>query len=279
VDPNALAAATFGISLLAGVLGSLLGLGGAIIVVPALTLLFGVDITYAVGAAAVSAVATSCAAASSYVKERFTNIRVAMFLESGSAVGAVVGAIIAPLIAPRGLFIVFGVVLAGSAISVLKKQKAGADAAPPPPDRWSDALRLHAEYFDPAENKVIAYRTTRAAAGLAWMFVAGTVGGMLGIGSGALKVAAMDITMRMPIKASTSTSNLMIGVTAATTAAMFFARGHVDVRIAGPVAVGVMIGATAGSRLLGRMRSGALRVVFVIVMVWIAGQMLWKGLV
>ncbi len=277
MEPTALAAATFGISLVAGVLGALLGLGGAIVVVPALTLLFGVDITHAVGAAAVSAVATSCAAASSYVKERFTNLRVAMFLESGTAIGAIVGAIVAPYLAPRGLFVIFGLVLGGSAISVLKKRRA-IDGPPPPPDRWSDALRLHGEYFDPAENRLVTYRVTRAPLALAWMFVAGTVGGLLGIGSGALKVAAMDLTMRMPLKASTSTSNLMIGVTAATTAAMYFARGDIDARIAGPVAVGVMLGATAGSRMLGRMKSEALRWVFVVVMVWIAGQMLWKGL-
>ena len=150
--------------------------------------------------------------------------------------------------------------------------------APVPPDALADRLRLHGAYFEQAEGREVVYRVARTPLGLALMFVAGVVSGLLGIGSGALKVPAMDLAMRLPIKVSTATSNFMIGVTAAASAGVYFARGDVDPFVAAPVAAGVLLGATGGSLLLGRLRGGRIRAAFVVVLVWVAAQMLWKGL-
>jgi uncharacterized membrane protein YfcA len=266
----------FGISIVAGVLGSLLGLGGGIIVVPVLTLLFKIDIRYAVGASIVSVIATSSGAAAAYVRERMTNLRVAMFLELGTTTGALSGAFLASRINPRWLFVLFGIVLGYSALIMFKKRHsvAGEDV---PHDAWADKLNLHGSYYDQAERREIVYRVTHSWIGLAMMYVAGVVSALLGIGSGSLKVPAMDLAMRLPIKVSTATSNFMIGVTAAASAGVYFAQGKINPVIAAPVAVGILIGATAGSRLLGRLHSKVIRVAFVIVLLVISVQMLLKG--
>jgi uncharacterized membrane protein YfcA len=155
---------------------------------------------------------------------------------------------------------------------------APATAAPAmPPDWLADRLRLHGSYYDPAAGRHIAYRVTRTPLGLALMYVAGVVSGLLGIGSGALKVPAMDLAMRLPIKASTATSNFMIGVTAAASAGVYFARGDIDPFVAAPVATGVLLGAAIGSQLLGKLESRRIRTAFVIVLLWVSVQMLWKG--
>jgi uncharacterized protein len=175
----------------------------------------------------------------------------------------------------RWLFIIFGVILAYSAFRM-----AGGDrerAAPVPPDAWADRLRLHDQYFDQAEGRVIAYRVSRSRLGLVLMYLAGVVSGLLGIGSGALKVPAMDLAMRLPIKVSTATSNFMIGVTAAASAGVYFVRGDINPFVAAPVTLGVLLGATAGSRLLGHIESRAIRWVFACVLLLIAGHMLWHG--
>ena len=267
---------TFGISLGAGVLGSLLGLGGGIIVVPALTLLLGIDIRFAIGASIVSVIATSSGAAAAYVREHMTNLRVAMFLEIGTTTGAITGAFIAGHVGGRWLFIVFGLMLAFSAIEMFRKRHHD-ELAPVPPDRLADKLRLHGSYYDPALGKQIDYRVTHTLPGLGLMYVAGCVSGLLGIGSGALKVPAMDLAMRLPIKVSTATSNLMIGVTAAASAGVYFSRGDIHPLIAAPVAAGVLLGATGGSLLLGRLKSAWIRVAFILVLFWISLEMLWKG--
>lgn len=265
----------FLISILAGVLGALLGLGGGIIVVPALTLLLGIDIRYAIGASIVSVIATSSGAAAAYVREHLTNLRVGMFLELGTTSGALTGAYIAGVIAGRWLFIIFGVVLAASAIEMLRQRHGVAGV--PPPDAWADRLRLHAAFYDPATKEETSYRVTHTKLGLVLMYVAGVVSGLLGIGSGILKVPAMDLAMRMPIKASTATSNFMIGVTAAASAGVYFARGDIDPFAAAPVAVGVLVGAFGGSRLLGQIHSRVIRLLFVVVLWWVSIEMLWKG--
>jgi uncharacterized membrane protein YfcA len=265
------------ISLAAGVLGSLLGLGGGIIVVPALTLLLHVDIRYAIGASIVSVIATSSGAAAAYVRERMTNLRVAMLLELGTTTGALTGAYLAGVIAGRWLFIIFGIVLGYSAIAMFQKRhEHGGDNVPR--NRLADRLRLHGSYFDQAENRLIEYRVTHTRIGLALMYIAGVVSGLLGIGSGSLKVPAMDLAMRLPIKVSTATSNFMIGVTAAASAGVYFARGEINPFIAAPVAAGVLVGATAGSRLLPKLHSKSIRILFVIVLLWISVQMLLKGI-
>ena len=277
MSPLAFTLVAFAASVGAGVLGSLLGLGGGIIVVPVLTLLLHVDIRYAIGASIVSVIATSSGAAAAYVREHMTNLRVAMLLELGTTTGALTGACLAGVVGGRWLFLIFGLVLGYSALAMLRKRKdeAGIDV---PPDRLADRLRLHDAYYDEANGRTIEYRVTHAPLGLGLMYVAGVVSGLLGIGSGALKVPAMDLAMRLPIKVSTATSNFMIGVTAAASAGVYFARGDIDPFVAAPVAAGVLVGATAGSRLLGRLQSRTIRVVFIVVLLYVSGEMLWKGL-
>ena len=269
---------TFGISIVAGVLGSLLGLGGGIIVVPALTLLLHVDIRFAIGASIVSVIATSSGAAAAYVREHMTNLRVAMLLELGTTAGALTGAYLADVVAGRWLFVIFGLVLGYSAVAMFRKRH-DVSASPDvvPHDRWADRLNLHGHYFDQAEDREIVYRVTHTKVGLALMYVAGVVSGLLGIGSGSLKVPAMDLAMRLPIKVSTATSNFMIGVTAAASAGVYFARGEINPFIAAPVAVGVLIGATGGSRLLGRLKGKTIRAAFVLVLLYVSVEMLLRG--
>jgi uncharacterized membrane protein YfcA len=268
---------TFAISLGAGALGALLGLGGGIIIIPALTLLLGVDIRFAIGASIVSVIATSSGAAAVYVRERMTNLRVAMLLEIATTTGAIVGATIAGLIEPRWLYVIFGVVMGYSAIAMYRKRHSSEQVAIPE-GGLADRLRLHSEYFDEAEKRSIAYTVRRAPLGLGLMGIAGVVSGLLGIGSGALKVPAMDLAMNLPIKVSTATSNFMIGVTAAASAGIYFMRGDINPFVAAPVAVGVLLGSTIGSKLLGRLESRTVRAVFVVVLVWVSIQMLVKGI-
>jgi len=267
----------FLISVAAGALGSLLGLGGGIIVIPALTLLFKIDIRYAIGASIVSVIATSSGAAAAYVRERMTNLRVAMVLEVATVSGAISGAFLAGHLKIRYLYIIFGLVMGYSALMMFRKRARG-DAEDPIPAPWADYLRLHNSYYDEALHQEVDYHVARTRIGLGLMYIAGVVSGLLGIGSGALKVPAMDLAMRLPIKVSTATSNFMIGVTAAASAGVYFMRGDIDPFVTAPVAAGVVIGATAGSRLLGIVHSRMIRVVFVLVLLWISLQMLVKGI-
>ncbi|HEY7220114.1 MAG TPA: sulfite exporter TauE/SafE family protein [Candidatus Binatia bacterium] len=269
--------AVLSISVLAGVLGSLLGLGGGIIIIPVLTLLFKVDIRYAIGASIVSVIATSSGAAAAYVRERMTNLRVAMVLELATSAGALTGAYLAGQLGVRWLYVIFGIVMGYSALMMFRKRHEPAIDVPVGAP-WADYLRLHSSYYDEASGREIIYRVARTRVGLGLMYVAGVVSGLLGIGSGALKVPAMDLAMRLPIKVSTATSNFMIGVTAAASAGVYFARGDIDPFVAAPVATGVLIGALLGSRLLGRLQSSTIRIVFVVVLLWVSGQMLLKGL-
>ncbi|GEN08052.1 hypothetical protein SAMN05443572_106526 [Myxococcus fulvus] len=262
----------------AGLLGSLLGIGGGLILIPVLTLLLKVDIHYAVGASIVSVIATSSGAAAAYVRERMANLRVAMFLEVATTAGALTGAFLSGRVGGRGVYLVFGAVMAYSALVMLRRLKSGAVPTEVPEDALADRLGLHGSYFDESLGREVGYRVTRPMAGLGLMYVAGTVSGMLGIGSGALKVPAMDLTMRLPLKVSTATSNFMIGVTAAASAGVYFARGHIDPFIAGPVCVGVTLGAWLGSRhLMARVNAAWLRALFVGVLLWVAFEMLRKG--
>ena len=264
------------ISFIAGFLGSLLGLGGGIIVIPALTLVLHVDIRLAIGASIISVIATSSGAAAAYVRDRLANLRVAMFLELGTTTGAIIGAYIAGIVHPRFLFITFGLILAYSAVAMLRGKRATEEQTEV--GAFTRHLKLSGSYFDDAAGMEIAYEPVRARLGLLLMVIAGTVSGLLGIGSGALKVPAMDLAMELPIKVSAATSNFMIGVTAAASAGVYFARGQIDPFIAAPVALGVLCGALAGSKTMGRIGSRAVRIVFVIVLVLISAQMLLKGI-
>jgi uncharacterized membrane protein YfcA len=277
MTPLSFTLVTFAISIVAGVLGSLLGIGGGIVVIPALTLLLHIDIRYAIGASIVSVIATSSGAAAAYVREHITNLRVAMLLELGTTSGALTGAYLAGIINGRWLYIIFGLILGYSAIAMLRRRRP-VDETTVQPDNLADRLRLHGDYFDEAEERQIRYRVTHPRLGLVLMYFAGVVSGLLGIGSGSLKVPAMDLAMRLPIKVSTATSNFMIGVTAAASAGVYFARGEINPFVAAPVAAGVLVGATGGARLLGRLHSNLIRIMFVIVLLWVSVQMLLRGM-
>ena len=245
--------------------------------IPALTLALKVDIRYAIGASIVSIIATSSGAAAAYVRERMTNLRVAMVLEVATTLGALTGGYLAGRIAGNWLFVFFGVVMACSAVMMLRKRRnAATDEGEGTP--WANYLRLHGSYYDAALNREVAYRVVRARLGLALMYVAGMMSGLLGIGSGVLKVPAMDLGMRLPIKVSTATSNFMIGVTAAASAGLYFARGDINPFIAGPVAAGILVGAMIGARVMGRLHNALIRYVFVVVLLSVSVQMLLKGL-
>ncbi len=263
------------ISVSAGLLGSLVGVGGGIIVVPALTLLVGVDIRVAIAASIVAVVATSSGAASGYVRQRLTNMRLAMLLEVATAAGALCGAIMAAWVPGKSLYVLFGLVLCYTAYSMSRPK----DGKPRelPPDRWADCLKLHTSYFDKALNREISYRVSRTGTGLAVSGAAGLLSGLLGIGGGVLKVPVMNLAMGIPLKVCTATSNFMIGVTASTGAAVYFMRGDVQPFVTAPVAVGVLLGAKIGSRVLGHLRSEWIRRVFVAVLLVTAVQMLLKG--
>ncbi len=265
----------FAASIVAGFTGSILGLGGGIIIIPVLTLGFGIDIHYAIGASIISVIATSSGAAAAYVREHMTNLRVAMFLELGTTAGALSGAYVAGILAGRWLYIVFAAVLGVSAFAMFHKRHSDSHAAVPG-DRVADRLHLHGQYVNQA-GETVAYRVAHSGLGLALMYVAGVVSGLLGIGSGSLKVPAMDLAMHLPMKVSSATSNFMIGVTAAASAGVYFMRGQINPFIAAPVAAGVLVGALAGSRLLPRLAGKTVRAIFVVVLTWICMEMLYKG--
>ncbi len=265
------------VSVAAGVLGSLVGLGGGVVIVPVLTLLYHVDIRLAIGASIVSVIATSRGAAAAYVRERMTNLRAGMFLEVATTTGAVSGAYLTTVLPTQALFVLFGVVLAYSSFATFRRRHTDQPLTVSN-DRIANYFDLHGSYYDPAEKREISYKVVGTRPGLALMYVAGLVSALLGIGSGALKVPAMDSAMHLPMKVSSATSNFMIGVTAAASAGVYFIRGQIDPIIAAPVAAGVLLGATFGARILGRVASTTVRLVFVVVLVVISLEMLQKGI-
>lgn len=274
---SALSALIFAGSLVAGFLGSLTGLGGGVVIVPLLALAFGVDIRYAIGASLVSVIATSSGAAAAYVREGFSNIRIGMFLEMATTVGALAGAALATHVSTSSIAIVFGLVLMYSAISGSEhRQAAGAAAGEKATSALGKKLRLNGTY--PSGQEKCAYCARRVPAGFALMFGAGALSGLLGIGSGAVKVLAMDRAMGLPFKVSTTTSNFMIGVTAAASAGVYLARGYLDPGLAMPVMLGVLGGALAGSKLLISAPVAILRWVFRGVLAALAIEMIYNGL-
>jgi hypothetical protein len=261
-------------AVVAGLLGSLTGLGGGVVIVPMLAVAFGLDLRYAVGASLVSVIATSSGAAAAYVREGYTNLRIGMFLELATTVGAILGAVLATVVHEGTISVVFGLVLVVSAW--LSGRQRGGDldiVADSPLARW---LQLNGSY--PSETGWQAYGVRNVPAGFGLMMVAGVISGLLGIGSGAFKVLAMDQVMRIPFKVSTATSNFMIGVTAAASAGIYLGRGYIDPGVAMPVMLGVLLGSMVGSRLLARMRTRSLRAIFGLVVVVLALEMIYKGL-
>ena len=264
------------ISIAAGVLGSLVGLGGGVLIVPVLVRFYDVDIRLAIGASIVSVIATSSGAAAAYVRDEMTNLRAGMFLEIATTLGAVSGAYFTTLLPTRFLYVLFGVVLAYSALATYRHRHA-TTLLSVSHDRLANYFKLHGHYHDEADGRDYDYKVQRTGVGLAMMYVAGMVSALLGIGSGALKVPAMDLAMRMPMKVSTATSNFMIGVTAAASAGMYFERGQINPVIAAPVAIGVLLGSMFGARYLGRATNRSVRLLFVIVLIVVAAEMLQRG--
>lgn len=261
------------IAAVAGFLGSLTGLGGGVIVTPVLALLLGVDIRYAIGATLVSVIATSSGAAAAYVREGFSNIRIGMFLEIATTLGAILGAYLAVRVPTSALAVIFGVVLLYSAW--LSTRPRPQDHIGESPDRLAQVLRMSSTYPTPAGLR--PYGVRRVKTGFSIMFGAGTLSGLLGIGSGALKVIAMDQAMSIPFKVSTTTSNFMIGVTAAASAGVYLSRGYIDPGLAMPVMLGVLAGSVLGARLLAGARTKRLRQVFAAVVGLLAVEMIYNG--
>jgi len=258
----------------AGFLGSLTGLGGGVVLVPLLVLVFGVDMRYAIGASLISVIATSSGAASAFVKQGFSNVRVGMFLEMATTTGAVAGAFLAAYVPTQSLAVVFGVVLLISAYLSLRPRRARPEDDKP---NWlATRLRLDGAY--PTPDGPVNYHVHGVPGGFVVMFIAGALSGLLGIGSGALKVLAMDQIMRIPFKVSTTTSNFMIGVTAAASAGIYLQRGYIDPVVAMPVMLGVLVGSLLGAMVLVRAKVRWLRLVFGAVIVIMALQMIANGI-
>lgn len=265
------------LAIVAGVFGSILGLGGGIIITPALTLLFGIDIKYAIGASIISVIATSSGAAIAYIRDKITNVRIGMFLEIATTTGAITGAFIGGLISSDYLYVIFGVLLLYSAIMMLKKgkQELPEEVIMHP---LAEKLKLSGDYYDKVLGKKIEYKVAGVYGGFGMMYVAGVISGLLGIGSGIFKVMAMDLFMKLPLKVSSATSNFMIGVTAAASAGVYLLRGDIDPKIAAPVALGVLIGASIGTKIMQNLKSTTIRKVFIPVLAYVSIHMILKGL-
>lgn len=261
-------------SALAGFLGALTGLGGGVVIVPVLCLLFKVDLHYAIGASLVSVIATSSGAAASYVRDGYSNIRIGMFLEVATTLGALLGAWLVAQISAGWIGVLFGVVLLYSAWASMRHH--GETAGSTRVDSLALKLSMRGAY--PVDGRLEPYVAQRVPAGFSVMFAAGTLSGLLGIGSGAVKVLAMDQIMKLPFKVSTTTSNFMIGVTAAASAGVYLSRGYILPSLAMPVMLGVLVGSLAGSRVLVHAEVKTLRAVFAVVIVALGGEMIYSGL-
>ncbi|MGD0361450.1 MAG: sulfite exporter TauE/SafE family protein [Bryobacteraceae bacterium] len=262
------------VSVAAGFLGALTGLGGGVVITPAMVLLLGIDLHYAMGAALISVIATSSGAAAAYVREGLSNIRIGMFLEIATTVGAVCGAFAAAKVSPSILGVIFGAVLLHAAWTSMRSHPATRNGEPG--DRLAERLRLNGSF--PTPEGVRSYKVSHVKTGFGLMFIAGAVSGLLGIGSGALKVLAMDRAMRIPFKVSTTTSNFMIGVTAAASAGVYLNRGYIDPGLTMPVVLGVLGGSMLGARVLPGAPTLTLRRVFGIVVGALAVEMIYSAL-
>lgn len=260
-------------SIMAGLLGSLTGLGGGVVLIPLLTLVFKVDIHYAIGTSLISVIATSSGAAAAYVKEGITNVRLGMFLELATTLGAITGAFLSTYISTSIIAIIFGCVLIFSAIAAFSKKEVPTETGNK--SALAKKLRLNNSY--PTSSGEQFYYVKNVGGGFITMNIAGIISGLLGIGSGALKVIAMDNIMRIPFKVSTTTSNFMIGVTAAASAGIYLKRGYIDPGLSMPVVLGVLIGAYFGSKILFKVKSSNLRIVFAVVILVLAFEMIYNG--
>jgi uncharacterized protein len=268
----------FFVGLSASAVGGMLGMASGIFIVPALTMLFHVDLRTAIGASIVSVIACSCGGAAAFLRGGLTNVRLAVVLETGTTLGALTGVLVAGAVPVTALEVLFAAVLLISAWQMFIRREDSAVALAPASSKGLAAvLELNSSYPDSRLGRDVAYEVRRIPAGLLLMYVAGLVSALLGIGSGILKVPAMDNALRLPIKVSTATSNFMIGVTAATSASAYFLRGEIVSAIAAPVAFGSVVGAVVGARVLMKVPATRLRLLFLLVVVFVAGQMLLQA--
>ena len=269
------------IAVLAGFLGSLVGLGGGIIITPALTILFGIDIKYAIGASIIAVIATSSGSAIAFVKDHVSNMRVGMLLEVFTTAGGVVGALMAGIFSSKLLYIFFSLILLNSFYGMLKKTglitKVKKEEEKVENDKYADRYKLNSTYYDKATGKTVAYNVTNVPQGSLVMFGAGFASGLLGIGSGAFKVVALDSYMKLPIKVSTATSNFMMGVTAAASALIYFFNGTINPEIAAPIAIGTLIGSRTGAKVMQRLDAKYIRYIFLPILLFTIVNMFLKG--
>ena len=269
------------IAVLAGFLGSLVGLGGGIIITPALTILFGIDIKYAIGASIVAVIATSSGSAIAFVKDHISNMRVGMLLEVFTTAGGVVGALMTGIFSSKLLYIFFSLILLNSFYGMLKKTglitKLKKEEEKVVNDKYADRYKLNSTYYDKATGKTIAYNVTNVPQGSLVMFGAGFASGLLGIGSGAFKVVALDSYMKLPIKVSTATSNFMMGVTATASALIYFFNGTINPAIAAPIAIGTLIGSRTGAKVMQRLDAKYIRYIFLPILLFTIVNMFLKG--
>jgi len=267
-------------SIIAGFIGSLTGLGGATVLVPIYTLFLSIPLEYATGASLISTIATSSGAASAYIKDRITNVRIGMGLEIATTSGAIIGSLLAHYIYEHQLvfilFIIFGIVILASVYPQLKKASLELPK-PMDPDWTTRVFKLYGKYYDYALKREVEYYGVRWWLGEIIMFFAGMISGLLGIGSGALKVIGMDWAMNLPIKVSTTTSNFMIGVTAATSSSLYWVFGYIQPVMAGITAIGVLIGSFTGSKILPKIRNVRLRIIFMLILIFLGIEMIIRG--
>ncbi len=269
--------AIFLVAVGAGIGGAILGLGGGIIIVPALTLLLNLPIRFAIGASIVAVIAGSSGAAAAYLRDRMTNLKIGLALEVMTTTGALTGASVAGYVSPRWLYLIFGILLAYSAVALLGRLKLELPGEVPY-DPLAARLRFSGEYYDQVLGQRVAYTATGVIPGGVMMYLAGIFSGLLGIGSGVFKVLAMDVAMRLPMKVTTSTSNFMVGVTAAASAGVYFARGDILPSITAPVALGVLGGAWVGTHVMGHLRNTTIRKLFIPVLAVVAVSMIARGI-
>ncbi len=273
-------AEVFGVSIIAGFVGSLLGIGGGLIVIPFLSIAFKFNMHQAAAAGLVSVIATSSGAASAYVKDRLTHLRIGMFLQLATVIGGVLGAILSGILSAKVLSLIFGILLLYNSFLMIKNRKS--DEKPKSSSlqisKWAKKLKLYGNYFDKIQNRTIEYSAQNIAGGFLMMTFAGILSGLLGIGSGIFKVLALDTIMKLPFKVSTATSNFMMGVTALASISIYLARGDIVYDACGAVAVGVLVGSAIGARLMPYIKSKYLRVAFALILIYTSIEMIRKGL-
>lgn len=267
-----------GVGIFAGIMGSILGIGGGMIVTPIVTLAMGLDIKYAIGASIIAVIATSSGSTIAFLKDDVLNLRVAMFLEIATTIGEIIGALLTGAFEPMILYILFGSLLVFSSWNMYRKMRSGQEVLQQVhADKWAEKFNLNSSYYDKNTKQQVDYQVENVPGGFLIMLGAGLASGMLGIGSGAFKVMAMDGAMKMPLKPSSATSNLMMGVTAAASATVYFFNGSIRPDLAVPLALGILGGSTIGTRIMQILPSKLIRLIFIPILLYLGLQMILKG--